>query len=567
MKSRMVLAIMLIGCSSSLFSHDAKTVEKKYIDFMYDTASVRKLSQKILNEESLSNDDRMFIELLPDIIGVLCKKVDVDHVWCEDGVLDALVKDTFGDTIEIACYLHVIGNHLRELKDRCSESVAKDLQIICDVIDQLVSFPDFAEGVTRANTQGSTALEETIKDKIDKIRRKVCLLLACAPIPIFGRTTITVSGHYCLANDIETSAGSPAITIAVSNVVVDLNGHTIRDASNNHGISMVGELEHIRVHNGFLVSTTVNMEEEMDFAGIWVTAVSDVDDLHLHDISIEGWEYGVVLHNSLKAFLHKVVACFAYGDGIRLENSECVELVSCNASENGGSGFFTDSSSAAIIFRSCVTCENGNHGFAIASPCSELAECEAMRNDGNGFEIGYTGNGGEEEEEERELSEILLRSCFSCAHTNTSGDSPAFNGNGFHVASNATNICLVRCTAKSNGSQFTDSAEGSDQPQDHAHGFRIDGSSCLIKECVAVSNVGGGFFDCNSKDVAPNSGSFGANNYGANAANDNNGNTVSIEIDNYPDKDITGNGIESVPAMGINDGASDNGPTYWTNVF
>lgn len=75
-------------------------------------------------------------------------------------------------------------------------------------------------------------------------------------IPLFQPTTITASGHYVLTRDIGV-AGSDAIVISASNVVLDLNGNTV--ASSSRGFGATGVLiaiaasSNVEVRNGRLI--------------------------------------------------------------------------------------------------------------------------------------------------------------------------------------------------------------------------------------------------------------------------------------------------------------------------
>src|SRR5581483_3538023 len=71
----------------------------------------------------------------------------------------------------------------------------------------------------------------TISSKVDlccsTINSKVDMLGLCNPIPLIigsAGVSITNSGYYCLAQDVSLTA---TISIAASDVVLDLNNHTI----------------------------------------------------------------------------------------------------------------------------------------------------------------------------------------------------------------------------------------------------------------------------------------------------------------------------------------------------
>src|SRR3972149_3411558 len=82
------------------------------------------------------------------------------------------------------------------------------------------------------------------------IKNKVCIILdklACMPTPITKPTTITVSGYYCLANNLTTGG----ITIASNAVVVDLNNYNIMLPGGGAAVASDGD-NRISIRNGNL---------------------------------------------------------------------------------------------------------------------------------------------------------------------------------------------------------------------------------------------------------------------------------------------------------------------------
>src|SRR5437764_964599 len=68
-------------------------------------------------------------------------------------------------------------------------------------------------------------------------------------IPIYAPTTISAPRDYYLTRDINTSNGA-AITIAASNVTLDLNGHILTGNLGNTGVYNSASVSGIHITNG-----------------------------------------------------------------------------------------------------------------------------------------------------------------------------------------------------------------------------------------------------------------------------------------------------------------------------
>jgi hypothetical protein len=76
----------------------------------------------------------------------------------------------------------------------------------------------------------------------------------CVATPITAPTTITLPGHYCLANDIFST-----LIITASGVTVDLNNHTI-SAPGLPGVSIVNAQSTISIFNGRINASAIGVE-------------------------------------------------------------------------------------------------------------------------------------------------------------------------------------------------------------------------------------------------------------------------------------------------------------------
>jgi len=125
--------------------------------------------------------------------------------------------------------MHFIIPHFEHLSD-LNVLILKKACTIDSKIDEL----DINITLSGPITIDIAAIGFTICDKVDNacqslkftICDKIERVIACDPIPIFGQTTITDAGVYCLTTTAETN-GDVAIKIAASKVTLDLNGHTV----------------------------------------------------------------------------------------------------------------------------------------------------------------------------------------------------------------------------------------------------------------------------------------------------------------------------------------------------
>jgi hypothetical protein len=136
---------------------------------------------------------------------------------------------------------------------------------------------------------GTFTVLETITEQNNTIQSKLdmcCEKLLCNPMPIFISglgTTLSLAGVYCLANDVTLNSSSNTIAINASNIVFDLNHHTITgiNASPATAIIVQGAIGNVGIKNGTILNS---------FVGISVGALAQ--GIQISDITIVGGDIG-----------------------------------------------------------------------------------------------------------------------------------------------------------------------------------------------------------------------------------------------------------------------------------
>lgn len=188
------------------------------------------------------------------------------------------------------------------------------------------------------------------------------------PISEPTATPINQPGSYFLSNDI--SASCDAIQIAVSDVTIDLDGHTIHagSAMNCSGIETTDAVTNIHVLNGRISG---------GYTGIWLNgAVSGGGDFSVRNITITGVvNTGINIH----------------GDG-----SECNENRARAVIEDCTAKAANDVTAAAGIYLVCVEgsriernqMRNINVGISLTNSSNTIIENNSVTsNNSNGIEI------------------------------------------------------------------------------------------------------------------------------------------------------------------------------------
>src|SRR3990167_9280469 len=166
-----------------------------------------------------------------------------------------------------------------------------------------------------------------LDEKVENVLDKVCSILeelgsACDAQPIAGPTTITVSGSYCLTDDFMVASGD-GITIDASNVVLDLNAHTIMGGSGDNGVIVLAGNKKVKIFNCIICN--------MDQHGILLEG--DKCEVAFCDFVENGTGLGI--QGGRENFVHDCRALENSGAGFALSAGIKNSIEDCKAIDNG----------------------------------------------------------------------------------------------------------------------------------------------------------------------------------------------------------------------------------------
>lgn len=380
-----------------------------------------------------------------------------------------------------------------------------------------------------------------------------------------GATTISTSGSYYLANNITVSSGD-AITIAASNVTLDLNGFTISSTASpaaGTGIE-VGNRTGVTITNGNIVGGVTNSGTNFSgtgfINGIRNAFFTSVREIHISRITVRGClGEGIFLNDPFgrSTVVDSCLVDIAGGTGIgagHVTNSIAIncgfEGISASvASHCRGSSLGTGDGVSAGTADNCTGDSAGGSGVE----ATVVSNCSGSSASGNGI-VAYvadnsyggstsgkgiltysaannchasssTGNG---------LETAIARGCFgssfsatglvattaeSCQGSNTGGGTGLFatnaensQGSGTGTGTGLSATTASNCSGASSGSGTGVSAVTAL----NCHGVSVSGFGMVV-ERVANSCYGSGVTGINLGSVAP--GGTATNCYGISSGN------------------------------------------------
>jgi len=336
--------------------------------------------------------------------------------------------------------------------------------------------------------------ETTIESKLDRccetLNSKIDILItddSCHAIPIFGQTTISTSGSYCLANNINAS-GTAAITITANDVTLDLNGQTISGSLTN-GILVTGS--NIAIKDGLLDGI---------LAGGTGINVSSSNNVTIQNIIAMAWGTGININNSNNIMVNNCICnnTTMNGFGMNINGSNDIMVNNCTCNDNNAG--FNVSNGSRLTFTNCQSNRSGFNGVNLTNITSCIFDsCTTTSNTASGIattnisDVEFTNcqsNGNSFGCFFGTLSSSVLNSC--------SADSNSMTG---FFSSGGSCTKYINCQSNGNGSNGFQVDTGTSFILDqcstcsNTNGFYLAnaGVCCVVAQCLAVNNSGFGF--------------------------------------------------------------------------
>ena len=331
---------------------------------------------------------------------------------------------------------------------------------------------------------------ETIGSILDGLSSPLDALSAC----LVG-TTITQSmipytidgpGLYTLCEDI-TSSGAPSITIAASDVTLDLQYHTITNTT-DRGIACTSVQNNITITQGTIIPA---LEAIAITGGCQDVCIRDIQTINAAFIALN----------------------IANATGVAIENCVCDGANGSTLPETGGGSIYA-ATSGDVTISNCTVQSGASEGFFVLDPTGpiQLQNCSSFNTTSVGFSVIKTTVGN--------AHDVVLNNCivdtavgegFLIGGTGTFPNLPVgptlndctaqnVTGPGFFLV-NLQQSVLRNCLAANNttfGLQGIDVAnlviEGLLVNNNASDGCNLlSAQQCTLRQCSAINNTGNGF--------------------------------------------------------------------------
>lgn len=306
----------------------------------------------------------------------------------------------------------------------CSNSDLDQVAVIESSLDGMSSSSEVDSissklSVVESKTDECCTVENS---KLDNISSKIDSHSLCAAIPITGPGSLSTyggskSGVYCLTTDLTST-----LTIDVSNVTVDLNGHNIFTTTT--GIFIGGGVSNVIIQNGTIVSDGTGT------AGIkrgGTPSPVSVIQIELRNLIIDSWVSGIDLTGGIGASsnnnYHDLLVTNCTGTGITITGFE--HILRNNQITFNDTGI--TSTAHQVLIDNCTVDSNNTTGInlGISSPFVGLG-AQIINSSANANTTGIQLNGTKN----IEISQSTINS-------NTTGINMT-GGTQFTTISNAT---------------------------------------------------------------------------------------------------------------------------------
>ena len=433
------------------------------------------LSSKVDEVQLTDNTILSRVDALQDGLDDCCSTLisRVDSVQSTDNTILSRV-DAVQNNLDACCFT---------LNSAIDQLDFVDLANCCATLSSKVDEVQLTDNTILSRVD---ALQDSLDNCCASLNSKIDVIAAEECTQIFGPTTITASGTFCLVADV--IGASPAIVIDHNDVVLDLSGHRITNCGSidQHGVRIIPGTRNIVIKNGSLeIADDIVCQTAVN--GIEIPAGTDqTNNIRLENLFISGWAIGI---NADSAYELSIINCNVNNNAVRnigLTNCQNVTVeqsaftssvtgveLSGGATEsiqfnnslvegNASFGVIIQPGVSRARFVNCVFNQNAQSAVrAVLNSCIEFIDCSA-----HGIAVDHTGFDIDS------CSGVLINNCTTCD----------FNI-GFNLRNN-TGLCVNNSFAQSN----------------HV-GFNISGSSsqAILQNNTATNNFdagnGAGFSD------------------------------------------------------------------------
>ncbi|HEV2601078.1 MAG TPA: right-handed parallel beta-helix repeat-containing protein [Candidatus Babeliales bacterium] len=281
----------------------------------------------------------------------------------------------------------------------------------------------------------------------------------CAAIPVSEAQTLSLSGTYCLTNDV-----TGTIVITGSSITLNLNGYAVLSGSD--GISIASSASDVRIKNGSVRGSGADR-------GIFIDGAPSV---RIEDVTCENWENGIYFANVVTGVLNNVISNNNSSSGVYCNNSVGIVIRNSIFNDNRDAGVLADNGSAV----ECIAC----------SATAHIVDCLRQQQVEDSLKqrahiTCFSGQVGFESLN----STMVARSCS--ASTLSSGFFSSLGQND--LADCFAQGCLFGFTIGGDTSTVTNCV--AEKSLDSGFLTSQDGGEAVFRECVAKDNILYGFQD------------------------------------------------------------------------
>lgn len=397
----LLITLLLVPFKNATAATCCKTFVSDIICSVNKSAEL--ILMKLNNTESILD---LALENFPEIFSQL------DH-------LNALQQNILINLISILDLAELDGtklDHLHNTTDTILDKACTVLSLndtIENTTNKTESFAEIIELQTQTILDKTTIMQSLLDSslvQINILNSQVDLLAnPCAPTPIYGPTTISTPGYYCVANDITATINlAPIITISTNNVVLDLNGHTIENLGTGFGTACIetsgnnnitirnGTLRTNRTGINVLGGNTIHLENLASTkSGRVFFDLTNVIEGTITNCSTGANCFNAIILTSCNNIVVKDCLLNGTRSNVLNPGSNAITLTSCNnctiknttASTWGSAGFYLDTSTNCLL-NNCSGLYVGNQ----LSGSAYLYGFYARNGTGNIFEACVANN-------------------------------------------------------------------------------------------------------------------------------------------------------------------------------